>query len=226
MRIYMTFQEALSEIKRDLKEMGILTRTTTYQDKIIGDDPRFDTFELQDYIYRVIHPSAKDLNPTQPWADKEFLERVTSPGVNPGEAWKERPEIWEEFLNTEGRFSYTYAERIHQVHQIDHIIRTLKTDPLSRQAFISIWSPADSARTGGLTRIPCTLGYYFQIRRGALNITYLQRSSDFVTHFSNDLYLAHKLQSYIAGSLGYPVGVFTHWVGSLHIFNKDTEGVF
>lgn len=251
MRIYSDYPQALNEIQRDLKEMGLRIHPSTYQDKQVGDDPRFRTLELQNYIYTVTHPSLMELEPTQPWADQEWHERllgIMGDPVNPGVAWKTRDEVWSQFLEkpeekSEGpsiwfpqetdavdfkqpRFSYTYSYRFAQSNQVLRVIQRLKEDPDSRQCFIGVWWPTDSENIGGKRRVPCTLGYQVQVRAGKVNLTYLQRSADFATHFQNDLYLAGKLQHFIADSIETPVGHFTHWIGSLHVFEKDVAEVF
>ena len=234
MRIYSNFQEAISEVSRDLAEMGILVHPKSYQDKIVEGDSRFTTMELQNYIYTVTDPRCVDLSPSQPWADLEFGERISKEPINPGEAYLTRKDIWDQFLIKDeygrDKFAYTYAERLHNFNQIESLISTMKNDKSSRQGFISIWEQGDITRTGGISRIPCSLGYLFQIRRDRLNMTYLQRSSDFVTHFTNDVYLATKLQSFICTelkkSMDLEMGGFTHWVGSLHAFKKDLSHIF
>ena len=227
MRIYQNFKEVLSEVKRDLAEMGIGVHTQTYQDKFIGDDPTMATKELQNYMYCVINTTnPSEILPTQPWADAEFQERISGKHMNPGEAYRLRKDVWDTFLDIERKFGYTYPDRISDFCQIDRIVSTLENDSYSRQAYMSIWTPEDLTKTGGVSRVPCTLGYQFQVRKGALNITYLQRSSDFATHFNNDVYLAVRMQHYIASRLGMATGTFTHWIGSLHVFIKDIKGVF
>lgn len=227
MRFYSNFKEAMSEIRRDLAEMGVLIHPKTYQDQWVEGDPAFDTLELDNYVYCVLNPDTQYLHPTQPWADAEFEERICGRPVNPGIAWTLREDVWETFLDPlTGKFAYTYAERFSQNEQIDRIIQRLKEDPESRQLFLSMWNADDITKIGGVSRVPCTLGYLFQFRRGALNLTYLQRSSDFVTHFQNDVYLAVRMLEYVAGKTGLPVGTFTHWLGSLHTFRKDSLGVF
>ena len=233
MRIYRNFTEALSEIKRDLAEMGINIHTQTYQDKYIGDKEEMATKELQNYIYTVTEPYYdRDLKPIQPWADAEFQERINFKS-NPGEAWKLREEIWTEFIQPDGTFAYSYGDRL--AWQVEEIVKTLTSDPSSRQAFMGMWNaPTDIERTGGISRVPCTLGYHFQIRKNKLNITYLQRSADYATHFVNDIYLAGRMHTHIFQLLlqeqglggGLEIGSYTHWIGSLHVFNKDIKGVF
>ena len=229
MRIYQNFKEALPEIKRDLAEMGIKVHPKTYQDKQVGDNPDFATLELQNYIYTVVHPVGSDLEPTQPWADSEWLERMcgmSGSPVNPGVAWKHREEVWQEFLGEDGKFAYSYSERLSWFKQVNRVIARLEEDKDSRQLYIGIWSQEDNTKLGGVSRVPCSLGYLLQCRKNHLNLTYLQRSADFSTHLVNDIYLAHKLQSFIAEVSELEVGTFTHWIGSLHIFHKDAKEVF
>jgi len=226
MRIYQNFKEALSEIKRDLVEMGVKTHSITYQDKIVGDDPEFETLEINNYIYTVTQPKFGDLNPTQPWVEEEFLERISGNSVNPGHAYKKRPGVWVQFLEENGRFSYTYSERLDLHHQIEHVVDRIRIDPDSRQLYIAIWNPRDVTFIGREIRVPCSLGYYFKMVQGRLDMTYLQRSADFVTHLENDVFLSYYLQSYIATAAEVLVGNYCHWIGSLHIFKKDGEGVF
>ncbi len=228
MRIYNDFTEALPEIQRDLVEMGIKVHPKTYQDKNVARDPQFETLELQDYIYTVVNPDGKDLSPTQPWADQEFCERILGidgTPVNPGEAWTTRREVWKEFLK-DGYFAYTYSERFAQQSQVLRIINRLSEDKDSRQLYVSIWNPTDTKNLGGISRVPCSLGYLIQVRKDHLNLTYLQRSCDFVTHFTNDIYLAWKFQEFVASQVNISIGTITHWIGSLHIFKKDGKGVF
>lgn len=229
MRIYKNFTEAIPEIKRDVVEMGVKCHPHSYQDKDIADNPDFETLELQNYIYTVVEPDTDDLNPIQPWAMKEWVERVEGiigKPVNPGKAWLHRFGVWKEFLQEDNKFAYTYSMRLSRCQQVDRIAHRIKKDPESRQLFISIWDINDIEKLGGISRVPCSLGYQIQIRKGALNITYLQRSCDLATHFVNDIYFANKLQRYLAKATEYQVGTFTHWMGSLHLFKRDAEGVF
>lgn len=227
MRIFKQFPEAFEEIRRDLKEMGIKVHTQTMQDKTIGDDDNFSTLELQNYGYTVTDPRLDHLNPTQPWADADWVERMggaLGKPVNPGTAWELRPEVWEEFLH-DGRFSYSYAERLAQFDQVKNVIRALKKDKNSRQLYVSMWHPTDSLKLGQ-DRVPCSLGWLFQHRRGQLDVTYMMRSCDFHTHFQNDIFMTMKLQELIAAHAGVNVGFYSHFIGSLHVYSKDVAEVF
>jgi thymidylate synthase len=231
MRIYVKADEAFEEIKRDLSEMGIWVRPKTMQDKIIEGNPDYETTELQNYCYTILDAKSSDIpGVIQPWADAEFIERITEPKngefINPGEAWKLRENVWGEFFH-DGKFGYSYNELIWNNNQFTKIVERLKEDPDSRQLWISLWDPTrDPDLLGGVSRVPCSLGYGFQVREGKLNMHYIMRSCDFSTHFSNDVYLAIKLLEYVAELTGYEVGNFTHTIFSLHVYRKDLKEVF
>lgn len=240
MRIYINAEEMIEETKRDLAEMGIVVRPATMQDKYVKGNPDYETRELQNYSYCLLEAKSQDIpGVIQPWADAEFLERVTDPFLrapngelsephflNPGKAWELRKEVWTEYLH-EGKMAYTYNELIWNNDQVTKVINRLKEDPDSRQLWISLWNPdKDPDFLGGVSRVPCSLGYGLQVRDGKLNLHYVMRSCDFATHFRNDVYLAIKFLEWVAEKTGYPVGSFTHTIFSLHVYNKDVEGVF
>lgn len=240
MRIYVKADEMVEETKRDLAEMGILVRPATMQDKYIKGNPDYETTELQNYSYCLLDAKSSEIpGVTQPWADAEFEERVHDPFhraldgsgwdpkfINPGKAWELRKEVWTEYMH-KGKMAYTYNELIWNNDQITKIINRLKEDPDSRQLWISLWNPnKDPNYLGGISRVPCSLGYGLQVRDGKLNLHYVMRSCDFATHFRNDVYLAIKFLEWVAEKTGYPVGSFTHTIFSLHVYKKDVEGVF
>lgn len=231
MRIYTDCYELMSETGRNLWEMGLLVKPKTYQNKNIEGNEDFETKELiceqycltsldkMDYLF--IYSQAKD------WADAEFQERIT-PYVNPGKAWELRKDLWEQFL-VNGKFDYTYSERLTGV--LGYLIDLLKYDPDTRKAIIPIFNGSgyiDTDYYDGSERIPCSMYYDFLIReneRGEkqLNICYHQRSSDFVTHFGNDVYLAFRLMQYIAEKINVKEGYLFHTIDSLHAYKKDWQ---
>lgn len=241
MRIYMNWDEAYEEVKRDLAEMGVLVKPKTMQDKIVEGNPDYETMELQNYCYTILDAKSSDVKGAiQPWADAEFKERISNPFlppefrgcidtpsfINPGEAWKLREDVWKEYMH-DGKMAYTYNERIWRNEQLTKIIERLKEDHDSRQLWLSIWDPnEDVDKLGGISRVPCSLGYNFQFRDGKLNIHYVMRSCDFSTHFVNDVYLGIKLLEFVASKCGMEVGNFTHTMFSLHVYKKDVANVF
>ena len=222
MRFFTTFSDALNEMKRDVAELGSKVHPQTMQDKQIADDPDFETMEYRNAIFTVTKPKIEDLTPTQPWADAEFTERVQGIPPERGQAWKLRPEVWAEFAKR--GLGYSYGERYG--YSLSAVINELEIHPDSRQTFLSVWDPEVDAGRFGVVRVPCSLGYWFNLRGGKLHVSYLQRSADIITHFENDIYLTHRLQRYIAENIGAGIGHYTHWIGSLHAYRKDIADIF
>lgn len=228
MRIFKNFEEALKEIERDIHEMGIQVRTATYQDKPAFED-KFTTLEIQNYSYTVLSLKDKDFilkffGLDQKYATQEFLDRV-SPPSNPGKSWLLRKNVWQPFLEPDGKFSYTYSERMSK--SLYSVLRQLKIDPNSRQLYIPIYDPTLDPTRMGTRRIPCSLGYHLLKRKEKLNMTYFMRSCDFYTHYGYDLWLAATLLEWIADQTEEFPGSLTHIISSLHIYKKDAKpGVF
>lgn len=225
MRFYRSFPEAINEIRREIKEMGVMIHTKSVQNKDISLDADYETLEVTDYIYKVMNPQYKEIPLKDPdWCQLEFMERIGGKPLNPGEAWKLRRPYWEQFLNEAKKFDYAYPERM--ASQLTDVIDALKADRMTRRAYLPIFDAQEDIQNDFTTRIPCSLGYWFNYRQGKLHMTYMLRSSDFSEHFNNDIYLANRLQCYVAEQTGLEPGNFCHWIGSLHVFAKDVKGVF
>ena len=227
--------------------MGNIVKPKHYQNKDIEGNDDFITKELICEQYCLLEmPDPERLftfmeEGAREWADAEFQERISDECINPGEAWKLRKNVWEEFL-VDGKFDYTYPERINQLVMYDHlpttkikaVIKLLKEDPDTRKAILNIYGSfydyysrvEDYDRLDGHARIPCSMYYDFLIRENqkgekVLHITYHQRSSDFVTFFGSDVYLAWKLMEYVAGEVHVKPGYLYHTIDSIHAYKKD-----
>ena len=235
MRIYSNCLELMSEMARELNSYGLIVRPKTYQNKVIEGNDDFTTKELickqycltslNKFAYLFIFSDA--LN----WANAEFKERVAHEFTNPGQAWKLREDLWEQFLvqNESGDlvFDYTYNQRLHPA--LENVIELLKHDPGTRKAVLPIFNGIghdDTQYYDGSKRIPCSMYYDFLIRwngkgEKVLNICYHQRSSDFCIHFGNDVYLAWRLMEHVAKQVGIGIGYLYHTIDSLHAYKKD-----
>ena len=230
MRIFESLKDAVNEIERDLHEMGTKVWPETYQDKVVVDDPEFETKELQGYSYLItrpemIKPHFVELGGSLTYLEEETLDRINAAWLNPGESYKERETVWSQFLHN-GKFAYTYNERIRI--QLEPIVEQLSLNPNTRQAVISIYDfNRDLPNLGGKARIPCSMYYQFLIRKrngiNYLDVIYTMRSCDFYTHFIYDVALADELRKYIAWVLKLEGGHLTHFIGSLHFYKKDCK---
>lgn len=252
MRIFKNFVEARGEIARDLKEMGVKVRGKSMQDKE-GD---FPTLELDNYGYTVTHPSRLDLLPTMPWCEVEWQDRLNAimGNVSPlGTSWLERSDRhmdWSRFIEYNGRplpmyttldkirelepeaagdpirLAYSYGERLALNDQVLKVVRELRRNGPSRQLFVSMWDPNHDPDRIGNRRVPCSLGWHFMKRDGKVNMTYIMRSCDFVTHWQNDVWLALKLLDLICHMTKNERGRFSQVIFSFHVYEKDVADVF
>lgn len=230
MRIYSNSFELMSEMGRELNSYGQIVKPKTYQNKVIEGNEDFITKELicQQYcltslgdpVWLFVFSHSKE------WADAEFQERIDISDItNPGKAWELRKDLWEQFL-VNGKFDYTYNERM---VILPYTIQLLKSDSDTRKAVLPIFNgngEDDTLYYQGNKRIPCSMYYDFLIRQNGkgekvLHICYHQRSSDFVQHLGNDIYLAWRLMEYVAQEVGVKPGYLYHTIDSLHIYKKD-----
>jgi hypothetical protein len=160
----------------------------------------------------------------------------------------------DEFL-LEGKFDHTYMERFwpkkasedalsmfaridkleynkqgirFEYGDLDDLISLLKSNPLTRQAYLPIWFPEDTWASNNSKRVPCTLGYLFEIYNNTLNITYYIRSCDIFRHYRNDMYLTYRLLEYIRvillknkGFENLELGKMSIKIANLHLFRND-----
>lgn len=235
-RIYQNCKEMISEEFRNLTELGTTVQSSTMQDKDVRNNDEYKTKELIGNTFTILNTSDKEemfkilkdkykLDISLKWAKDDFKERISNREINPGEAWKIRKNIWSEFLH-DGKFAYTYNERIKPWK--NEIATQLKNNINSRQAIISIFNPSKDVKSmGGKSRVPCSMFYQFIVRKlngkDKLNMIYVMRSSDLLTHFVNDVYLAIKMQEWIAKQIGIEIGMFTMFISSFHAYYKDLK---
>ena len=116
-----------------------------------------------------------------------------------------------------GNWKYTYHSRI--APQIPFVIETLKRDPNSTRAVITVRTDedcdVDNANPACLQHIQ-----YF-IRDGALHCKVLFRSNDACKATFMNAFALIELQKRIADEVGVKVGSYTHRANSFHCYEKD-----
>jgi thymidylate synthase len=235
MRIFKDCYQVISELYREVYEMGAIVKPKSMQNFNVEGNDDFITKEIINYSYCLLSLDRREFLFPDPrsaeWVKSEFNERVLGSNVNPGNAWRLRPELWSPMLVTKPdadqghirKFDYTYNERINPRIYLHSIINELRRNPDTRQAVLSIWDREDALAIGGKKRVPCSIYYQFLLREGKLNIIYNQRSADVVTHFGNDIYLAWSMMLYVANLIEVEPGYLYHNIASLHSYKKDWD---
>lgn len=179
----------------------------------------------------------------QPWAEDHFQERISGEPTNPGETYKYWPyhkNLHNDERYKDDQFSHTYQERYwpkkagdilensygHKGIRYDYgdlsdVVKLLKKNSTTRQAYLPIWFPEDTWAANNQERVPCSLGYYFYYEYGRLHCNYIIRSCDLFRHFRNDIYLTGRLLQHVATLLDTIPGDLNMHIFNLHLFQND-----
>lgn len=110
---------------------------------------------------------------------------------------------------------------------LEDVAKQLVRDPHTRQAYLPLWFPEDTGAVHG-KRVPCSLGWQFQIRDDRINTSYFMRSTDLLRHYQDDIYLAVRLTHWVVDYIGkhgeargIKMGKLTFHTGNMHIFEGD-----
>ena len=107
-------------------------------------------------------------------------------------------------------------------NQVENVLQMLKGNPFSRKAVIQLFDSDDLAIVR--KEIPCTCTLQFMIRKNQLHMFTHMRSNDAYIGLPHDVFCFTMLQEIIARSLSVELGTYKHFVGSLHLYEKDIEG--
>lgn len=139
-------------------------------------------------------------------------------------------------------FNAAYGHRLRHafgIDQIDQVVRTLSTDPNSRQASLVLSHPIldrgwtyneeenEDGHSGWLPHETkdraCNVYAHLMIRQGRLNWLQVIRSNDLMWGTPYNWMQFTHLQQWIAGLLGVQMGHYTHVADSLHVYDYHFE---
>lgn len=126
----------------------------------------------------------------------------------------------------DGRVVGAYGPRLfghHGIDQVNQVIELLKARPSSKQAVIQLFDCSDLAAKK--KDVPCTCTIQFLLRDSKLHAIASMRSNDAVVGMAHDVFAFTMLQEVIARTLGADLGLYRHWVASLHIYKENAETV-
>lgn len=132
---------------------------------------------------------------------------------------------WEEWNIGNDTIGQRYGETINKYDLMNQLLDGLVNDPFGRRHIINMFQYEDLHSTKGL--FPCAYETLWSVRKvgedKVLDMTLIQRSSDYlVAGYINKIqYVA--LQMMVAGHCGYKVGKFCHLVQNLHIYDRHFD---
>ena len=135
-----------------------------------------------------------------------------------GELYGKVPEIWKRMADNAGNVNSNYGWQWERNDQIDYIIDSLKSNPETRQAAITILDTKEHDKFTFDT--PCTYAIQFTILHDRLDMCVTMRSNDLWYGFCNDQYQFSKLQEMISVELGIEMGTYYHFAHNMHLYNN------
>ena len=115
-----------------------------------------------------------------------------------------------------------FATQERQPSQWEQIIQLLKIDSQSRRAVLSFFDTG-SGLDAGAKDIACACTLQFIIRYNKLYAISYMRSNDAIWGLPYDIFLFTMLQEMLACELGLALGTYTHFVGSIHVYEDYLE---
>lgn len=111
-----------------------------------------------------------------------------------------------------------------QFDQLAFVVDTLRADPLSRQAVISLWDPRVDGTYDNVKDRACNTQLQFLSRGGSLYLVVTVRSNDLMWGWSGiNAFEWSSIQEIVAYLLGLRVGTLTFNIGSLHLYERHWE---
>lgn len=123
-----------------------------------------------------------------------------------------------------GKIHGGYGPRLFEpagASQVEYVLSQLRQNQYSRKAVIQLFDRADVETKH--EDVPCTCTLQFLIREERLHLVTYMRSNDAWLGLPHDVFCFTMLQEMIATSLGLPLGKYTHFVGSLHLYERNIE---
>lgn len=124
------------------------------------------------------------------------------------------------YTEDSGFFHGSYGTRTRG--QYDVVIDRLRKDPDSRQGVVTLWNPELDCLPGKKD-YPCTVMHQFRVRDNKLNMSVYMRSNDVWLGAAYDFFQFTRVQIAMASVLDIQPGVYSHHVGSLHIYEEHYE---
>lgn len=106
-------------------------------------------------------------------------------------------------------------------NQIINVTSLLREKPDSRRAVIQLFAATDIVTDH--KDVPCTCVLQPLLRGGALHMLVYMRSNDVFLGLPHDVFCFTMLQEIIAATLSASLGTYTHFAGSLHLYDDKRK---
>tara|TARA_B100001027_G_scaffold139483_1_gene96909 strand:- start:5615 stop:6439 length:825 start_codon:yes stop_codon:yes gene_type:complete len=148
--------------------------------------------------------------------------------------------IWDEWADKNGDLGPVYGYQWRNwnsdgIDQLSDVIKSLKTNPLSRRMIVTAWNPniipdikksfEENVKDGKAALPPCHAFFQFYVSENKLSCQMYQRSADVFLGVPFNIASYSLLTHMIAQVCGYEIGDFIHTFGDTHIYLNHLDQV-
>jgi thymidylate synthase len=126
------------------------------------------------------------------------------------------------YAEDDGTVHGAYGPRVFNFNGVDQMratIQALRSNRDTRQGVIQIFDHSDVQ--ADYRHVPCTCVLQYGLRDGRLHAITYMRSNDIHRGLPHDVFAFTMFQELVARSLDAALGTYVHFVGSLHLYEKD-----
>ncbi|GAA1153296.1 thymidylate synthase [Streptomyces hebeiensis] len=110
------------------------------------------------------------------------------------------------------------------VSPFDRVLELLRTETDSKRGYLPVFSAAELAVSDN-PDVACLAGLHLLARKGRLHMVCNMRANDLDCGLLSDVFSFTMIQEYAAVQLGLELGVYTHFIGSAHVNDRNAERV-
>lgn len=225
-------QSLIVSAARFLAENGDWTDAVTEPRSIgsrFGTKPR-RTLEVRNVVLRLSNPRMRLVKlPERPVHLDFALANVlwVCKATKSGDMIMAYNPLGEPFLSEEGEFSGAMGNRMAAAYgdrrALMSVVTLLRDHPATRRAVVPLLTADDLAEQA--KDLPCVTACNYHQRDGQLESTTIMRSQSLVGLLFYDIFLFTMLQEIVATELGVPLGAYTHFCSSLHVYEDEIESL-
>lgn len=130
--------------------------------------------------------------------------------------------IWDGWEGEDGTIGKAYGYQIATFHQVENLIKTLKTNPQDRSMMLNLWNWQDKSE---MNINPCCFLTMWDVTQGKLNCTLIQRSCDMGLGVPLNMIQFAALQIAIAWAVGLKPGTLCHFLQNAHVYENQLDSI-
>lgn len=152
------------------------------------------------------------------WIYRKHSSNVNDLGLN----------IWDSWSDETGSIGRAYGEQIAKPvfgypNQMEYILNEIQNNPTSRRLIIELWNVNELHE---MNLVPCCHHLNFSVKDGKLHLFLKQRSSDYLIAHTFNVVQYALLMHMIARHCKLDVGILTHAIVDMHIYNKHEQQAY